>query len=115
MKKKEKKAMTKKEKKAMKKAMKKEKKAMKKAMKMGESKLTEGKGTGFFNTRVDPLERKPLRKRELTSEEWRIYDLLKAVLKRNGHLEGCTDRGAANFERNADRADPGACMEAPTG
>ena len=96
-----------------KKAKKKEKKE--KSKKMGESKLTEGKGTGFFNTRVDPLERKPLKKRELTSEEWRIHDLLKAVLKRNGHLEGCTDRGAANFERNADRADPGACMEAPTG
>ena len=107
----EKKKLKKKERKAMKKkAKKKEKKK-----KMGESKLTEGKGTGFFNTRVDPLERKPLKKRELTSEEWRIHDLLKAVLKRNGHLEGCTDRGAANFERNADRADPGACMEAPTG
>ena len=77
----------------------------------GESKLKEGKGTGFFNTRVDPQERKTLKDSELTPEEWRIKNLLKAVLKRNGHLKGCTDRGAANFDRNADRADPDACVE----
>ena len=78
----------------------------------GESKLKEGKGTGFFNTRVDPQERKTLKDSELTPEEWRIKNLLKAVLKRNGHLKGCTDRGAANFDRNADLADPDACVGA---
>ena len=45
----------------------------------------------------------------LTDAQKEIHAMLSKVLENNGHLPGCMDPDSPKYDRNADRAETGAC------